>query len=245
MFPTADQIAIAIVTASRIEGADPIAVAKGERDPPGNNLHRYPIARARTYAAFGLALVFPDVTESQLAFVCGCTRAGCQSFFGNKRGVHWYDPKHAEQVAHAVRAKGVPDRIEPDGYVPAPRKSRAGHSRPKGVPKLAQDADRGGKVDTGRGTSESPPIHRPQNGSAVPRPPMKPPANSTRPAATVIPAAGSAGSSEYARAHSRSSLAGYSAEEERGLARRANERRTLSDLLREAAANTAAMQRKG
>jgi hypothetical protein len=62
MFPTADQIATAIVTACRLTGEDPIAIIEGERG------HR---ARARHIAFDALIEAFPQAKKVGLARCLG------------------------------------------------------------------------------------------------------------------------------------------------------------------------------
>jgi hypothetical protein len=62
MFPTADQIAMALVTACRLTGDNPIAVVQGERGPR---------ARARHVAFDALIEAFPDARKVGLAKCLG------------------------------------------------------------------------------------------------------------------------------------------------------------------------------
>jgi hypothetical protein len=60
IWPTADEVAHAIIAASRLEGEDPIAVLKG-RDR----------SRARVYAFAALAYRFPQVQQWRVAMLTG------------------------------------------------------------------------------------------------------------------------------------------------------------------------------
>lgn len=63
MFPSANAVAWAIVSACRETGEDPLVVV-GERKPE---------SRARHYAFQALKVVFPDFKRERLAFMCGCS----------------------------------------------------------------------------------------------------------------------------------------------------------------------------
>ncbi len=156
--PTSHEIAVAIVTAARRYNADPIDVAEGMNDPPGDGrkaaLHSYPISRARTYAAFGLALAFPDLNDARIARWCGASKNGSYSFFSNKRGTKWFDPAEAEPIASAIRAGAVPQ--------------------------LTQDSEKGDPVVVERGT--------PKTHDARPSPPVMTHSSAPAPVKSSAPA---------------------------------------------------------
>lgn len=155
--PTSHEIAIAIVTASRRQGIDPIAVAEGQIDPPGDGKKKvFPISRARIYAAFALAEVFDEISEGRIARWCGAAKYGCASFFSNKRGTKWLDQAEVTIVVAAIVRGSVPPWI--------------------------QDGEKGDPVGTERGTAKthdvppSPPVMTHSSAPAKPKtlPPEKP-----------------------------------------------------------------------
>lgn len=97
MFPTADQIATAIVTACQLTGDDPIAVVKGARGPR---------ARARHVAFDALIEVFPAATKVRLARCLGySTPATAPGNLVNMfRKLKWWRDEWVDEVVGAVVA---------------------------------------------------------------------------------------------------------------------------------------------
>lgn len=104
MFPTANQIAHAIVAACKITGADPIAVASRESDMQNQLL--FPIARARSYAALALRERFPDLPNAAVDRVVGCRTLGVFLSALMRRvkagGMPWLDPERLAGVVQAI-----------------------------------------------------------------------------------------------------------------------------------------------
>lgn len=67
--PTADQVAIAIIAASKETGASPQLVASRAND---NRLDRtFAISRARTYAALAIRAIFPENSGASISRMVG------------------------------------------------------------------------------------------------------------------------------------------------------------------------------
>ena len=117
MTPTADIIAHAIVSAARLTGADPEAVARGEIDNKcGYPADRtYAIARARVYAVMALYRVFPQSRRVYLAQACGVGKAGAPGFIASHeqhmRSTRWWDGEKFDRVIAAVRAASPADSV--------------------------------------------------------------------------------------------------------------------------------------
>lgn len=113
MIPTADDVARAIVAASKETGADPIAVAKGENDNlRGRHVdgaRPYPISRARAYAAKALAAVFTACWRTRIAGMVGTRGLSRQSYFSaldqrikDPAGPAWWDVAILGRVIEAI-----------------------------------------------------------------------------------------------------------------------------------------------
>jgi|HubBroStandDraft_6_1064221.scaffolds.fasta_scaffold1302654_2 hypothetical protein len=111
-FPTADQVATAIVAACRETGGDllptALALARGERDPRVGAVP-YPISRARVYAALALESLF-DVGGTAISRMVGAANPSRGTLLPMIRSniennaLRWYDPAALERVKAAVRA---------------------------------------------------------------------------------------------------------------------------------------------
>lgn len=76
--PTADQVAAAIVAACRETGADPIAVASGEKDDTRAAPERkYAVSRARAYAALAIREIFKENGPVAIARWVGAGTPSC------------------------------------------------------------------------------------------------------------------------------------------------------------------------
>lgn len=118
IFPTADEIAVAIVTAARIEGEDPELIALGNR-----------ASRGRWYALAALLERFPDNDYRAIALRVGFVT---QSTIGNSRatitqyrlgrGVAWWNEANVARVRAALDAlaDGVDCRLQVAAPVVAP-----------------------------------------------------------------------------------------------------------------------------
>jgi hypothetical protein len=93
-FPTADQIALAIVTAARLTGEDPEAVLRGEYG-----------VRARVYAMSGLLLAFPKARRVGLGECLGypTPRAAQASVISSSNTKGWRE-EWADEVLGALVA---------------------------------------------------------------------------------------------------------------------------------------------
>lgn len=219
---TADHVAQAIVAAAREivdaheVGATAIAVASRAA---GNGPDYIPVSRVRSYAALALCRAFPAIEPHQISLLCGVMPAGARSFVHNKRGVKWLDQAALDRVVTAI-----------------------------GAPGLAQDAEQSETVDAEQSTDLP---AEPAAASAQPQT-AAPPPHATREAASAARAKGGTPAEHGAPGRKppisqepyRALRAGL--EEFDGstaLTRRMVERRQARDLLAEAAANTARMQR--
>jgi hypothetical protein len=94
MFPSADQIATAIVIAGRLTGEDPVAVASGEM-----GLH------ARHVAMDALCRAFPDARRAGLGRCCGYgTPRAAQAGVIAARKARWWSDIHVDEVVGALVA---------------------------------------------------------------------------------------------------------------------------------------------
>ncbi|WEX10317.1 hypothetical protein [Chelativorans sp. AA-79] len=91
MFPTADQIATAIVTACRLTGSNPVLIALGTEG--GEK------ARGRHIALAALVEAFPDARRTGLARSCGYrTPASAVSNLTNFRKQSWWREAWVDEV---------------------------------------------------------------------------------------------------------------------------------------------------
>jgi hypothetical protein len=102
MFPTADQIALAIVTACRLFGEDPFAVCSGELG-----------MRARHVAMEALVIAFPEARRAGLGecLSYGTPRSAQGQVISAKKGKWWSDD-HVDEVVGAVVAEQYGDQAE-------------------------------------------------------------------------------------------------------------------------------------
>lgn len=129
-FPTADQVATAIVAACRETGGELLAtaqaLARGERDDVKGNAATYPISRARVYAALALDDVFHcgGTAISRMVGAANPSRGTllpmARSNIANN-ALRWYDKAVLARVKAAVRA--CPD-------APAPTQPPGGKAQP-------------------------------------------------------------------------------------------------------------------
>lgn len=93
MFPTADQIALAIVTAARIFGEDPFAVLTGELG-----------VRTRHVVLCAMLEVFPDARRIGLSNCLGysCARAAKEQLRSARKGKWWSEVAVDEVIGALV-----------------------------------------------------------------------------------------------------------------------------------------------
>ena len=106
-YPTADQVARAIVAACRETGSDPIAVASGEMvlgGPHGN----LALSRARVYAAWALDELGFDCGAVAVARMCGVATCSEGSFLASVRHrfnhgkLSWFSRVVVDRVKMAI-----------------------------------------------------------------------------------------------------------------------------------------------
>lgn len=92
-FPTADDVARAILAACRETGEDPLAVASGKIDQ-----------RARHYALNALKAIFPDARSRSISRMCGGPAYAFYSYSRYKvfRVAKWWDESAFERVLAAT-----------------------------------------------------------------------------------------------------------------------------------------------
>lgn len=111
MFPTADDVAIAIIAASKEVNADPILVASGARRSYGGGF--YEITRARYYAAEALVKVFsPQCSAAAASRMVGVNQrpdgGNAAVFLSNLRqmrkanSIKWWNNGVFERVVTAL-----------------------------------------------------------------------------------------------------------------------------------------------
>ena len=109
VYPSADQVAIAIITASREVGADPIDVVLGNGNAgckEGGGTTQYAISRARAYAAFALRTVFTQCGAVAIGRMVGSRSpsgllASLDAQMRNK-SLRWWDDKVFMRVASSL-----------------------------------------------------------------------------------------------------------------------------------------------
>lgn len=215
MMPTAYEVAVAIVTACKATGGDPLALAGGiGTGTKGSDASLLPTLRARAYAAAALDRVFNKGTEpcGQIAIARMVGVRGdisSKSFFGNlgpKMGSGWWDHEIYMRVVNAVM-----DADSPEDEIA--RASGAIEQEP---------------------APAAPPVPQ-QRAIAVRAAPVAPEPGSQR-GGLLRPRTG------LDRFADKFGPSRFEAGGEDQLARRAQERRTARELLAEAAANTARLQ---
>ena len=103
MMPTADEVAIAIITASKETGADPIAVASGVKDGIGPKPD-HAVSRARAYAAYAIYKAFGCDPISVSRMVGAGTPQSYLFTFMNRlnKGLTWWNQGIADRVRNAI-----------------------------------------------------------------------------------------------------------------------------------------------
>lgn len=93
-FPSADHVALAIVTAARLVGEDPLEVVGGGK------------SRARHLAMEALVMAFPDARRAGLGLCCGypVPRAAQAGVFHARR-TRWWRDELVDEVLGAVVAE--------------------------------------------------------------------------------------------------------------------------------------------
>lgn len=231
MFPTADEIARAVVAAAHEVGEDPLAISDPAATRPGGSQFYM-----RHYAYHALLHHYPDADKTALARALCCP--GKAMYF--HRTTTWY--VLGEGPHKRRRAEWWSD----EAFARVVAAVKLGGGQPP--PKKTQGGKKGGTVDAKQGSAKthaspsSPPVMTHSSVAPAPKksPPQMPSALGVRTAAPVI--APRADNADYH--YARPSLAGYSAHEEHGLARRADEKRQLYDILAEAARNTAKLPKE-
>lgn len=93
MFPTADEIARAIVTACRLTGDQPVATCMGQP------------SRARCLAMHALMTTFPDARRESIARCCGLRkRETIHAIVGAARKASWWREEWVDEVVGALVA---------------------------------------------------------------------------------------------------------------------------------------------
>lgn len=100
-YPHPDLIAHAIVAACKETGADPVAVASGERD--GDCY--YSVSRARAYAATAIRAVWQGCGNMAIARMFGASSPSC--YFASlearrSKGLSWWSARALERVVTAI-----------------------------------------------------------------------------------------------------------------------------------------------
>jgi hypothetical protein len=117
IFPTADQIAIAVVAASRLFGADPIKVVQGALSKPGAPI---PESRARPVATEALRLRFPDARKDGIFRCLGWPAPhGAIVALRTAKTTKWWSDDLVDEVLGAL----IPD--DDDLVSAAPKKATA------------------------------------------------------------------------------------------------------------------------
>jgi hypothetical protein len=102
--PSADQVAAAIIAACRETGADPESVASGAKGAGS----RFPISRARAYAALAIRAVFPENGSVALGRMVGSNAPSSyvtQIDNQLRNGLlKWWDDKTFMRVVEALEA---------------------------------------------------------------------------------------------------------------------------------------------
>jgi hypothetical protein len=124
MTPTADQVALAIIEASRVTGANPAEVARGELGKPNEN--HLKISRARVYAL--VTLVELGCPRKLAGRLVGIKHEGSQdAYYGTvnarlqKGELRWFDRAIVEEIkAKLQRNVEVSAYVAPPPYRPPP-----------------------------------------------------------------------------------------------------------------------------
>lgn len=104
-FPTADQIAIAIVESCKLAGGNPILIAMGQG--MGDT------ALGRHVALASLVEAFPDARKAGLARCCGYrTPAPAVGNLKSFRQQRWWNEDHVDEVVGAVIGEADDDAVD-------------------------------------------------------------------------------------------------------------------------------------
>lgn len=235
MMPTAHQIAVAIVAASRETGADPVGVIRGvERDPGKSVAEKQAITRARAYAARAMDRVFnrPEIAirRSAIARYVGANKPSWESYFATLdcRPLGWWSNETFKRVVDAVMDCEPPqEQFAETAQAP----TQANPPNPPPASSMAQRLNR----NVARDPERRSPIGTLEAGGFRPAPgTYEKVLRDDRPPRTNL--------DRFVDREGRS--ASYHAGGDDQLAGRAVESRKCRDLLAEAAANTRALQEK-
>lgn len=114
MFPTADQIALAVVMAARLHGEDPIAIVRG-----GGG------TRARAVAFDALASAFDRAPKIRLARCCGYPSPhSSYALLQKAQSQKWWSEDDVDEIVGALLSEnsadgGAPDAATPEASAPS------------------------------------------------------------------------------------------------------------------------------
>lgn len=125
MMPTADEVAVAIVTAARLLGADPIEAITGEPKTTYNRNRRLLATRARAYAARAIDKVFNGrhvyVARPAIARIVGVSPSSVNCYFPSMSALKksWWVESIFVATVDALIAAHRPDEPRPVVAKPA------------------------------------------------------------------------------------------------------------------------------
>ncbi len=106
-YPTADDVARAVVAACRETGADPEECVTGRVYCVGGAANKYALSRARVYAAFALDELFDECGSSSMSRMVGASSVTCHLSTARSQQrnglLRWFDGAALERVKSAVR----------------------------------------------------------------------------------------------------------------------------------------------
>lgn len=109
MFPTADHIALAVVTASRVHGENPAMIVRGT----------LPVSRARHVAYDALRRAFEEANRKGLSRCLGYhnwkSAGGC---LANARRQQWWSDDAVDEIVGALLEESAQDGGAPDAVAP-------------------------------------------------------------------------------------------------------------------------------
>lgn len=220
---TADDVAHAIIAACRETGADPLQVGAGLG---GKDKSMWPITRARVFASHALAELFPRHSRAAIAECCGVGRGRSANYFAecrsNRRagGSSWFsDLALARVMAHVREHSTRPIPIEPT--TDEKKQIRALQEKPQQPEKSSTSKPSAAAAFVAKRTSS--PAKPPDSSTPAPRPASPPPA--------VLET-----KSRAAPPRRPDSMTGVFTSAKNG---EPSEKRSLREMLAEAAANTA------
>ena len=105
LFPTAEDVAVVIVAASRETGANPLRVASHQMDADCSP-KAYETSRARAYAAWALKSRFPDASATAISRMVGSNtpKVYLSQLAQNRPRLSWWSKEAS------LRVKGAIDR---------------------------------------------------------------------------------------------------------------------------------------